>query len=274
MLHGLTQGQNTMKDDGLGDWRIRATSTLAKTLTSADGHVYKVGTPVTLMTVSEDKKGQVLSFTTPSASALALSIAVRAVRRAKELQEKLTFTEKAESHPISHDKLELESRISLITNDSSLYDFFEECMVAVTFSFQALETFSNMVIAEKLQHTYSLKRRTESLEFTSEELQRKASTAEKLGTILPDILSMKGPKGMKVWQNYKQLQKARDTTIHMKAHDAHSGRNIHEKTLFYKFLRGRVEESPRAAIDMMAFFFQGDQLPRWLVSARDKLTKL
>lgn len=263
-----------MKVDGLGDWRIRATSTLAKSFTSADGHMYKVGTPIALMTVTEVKKGQVLSFTTPSAPALALSIAIRAVRRAKELHEKLTFTEKVGCRTISHDKLEPEHPIGLITNDTSLYDFFEECMVSVTFSFQALETFSNMVIAEKLKHTYLLKRGNETLELTSEKLQRKASTEEKMGTILPDILSMKGPKGVKVWQNFKQLQKARDTTIHMKAHDAHSGRNIHKKTLFYKFLHGKVEEFPRAAIDMILFFSEDGALPRWVISARDQLTRI
>ncbi len=265
-----------MKDDGLGDWRIRATSSLARSFTSADGHVYKVGSPVRLMTVTKVKKDQVLSFTTPSPPALALSIAIRAVGRAKELQEKLTFTENMQSCLISYDKSELEGFIALITNDTSLYDFFEECMVAVTFSFQALETFSNMLIAEKLKHTYLLKRGKKTLELTPEKLQRRASTEEKVGTILPEILSMDGPKQKekKVWQKFKQLQKARDTTIHMKALDADSGLNINKKTLFYEFLRGKGEEFPRAAIDMMAFFSKDGVLPRWLISARDRLTRI
>jgi hypothetical protein len=259
-----------MKDDSLGDWRIKAVSRLANGFISPEGHVYKAGSLATVTTVTEVGKGQVLSFTTPSPPALALSIAIRAAYSAKELRKKLIFTEKVESYPVFYDKPELEQ---LITNDTDLYDFFEECMVAVTFSFQALETFSNMIIAETLEHAYRLKRRKEKLELTAEELQREASTEEKLGTILPEILSMESPKGKKVWQDFKRLKTVRDTTIHMKAHDAHSGANIHKETFFYKLLHVEAKEFPRAAIGMMAFFFQDDQLPRWLMSARDKLTK-
>lgn len=263
-----------MKDDGLGDWRIRAVTRLAKRSVPREGHAYEAGSSVTLATVTEVGEGQVLSFTTPSPPALALSVAIRAAHSAKELRKKVAFTEKVESYPISHDKSKLEQLITLITNDTSLYDFFEECMVTLIFSFQALETFSNTIIAEKLEYTYLLKRRKENLELTAEELQREASTEEKVGTILPKILYIEGPKGKKVWQSFKQLKKARDTTIHMKALDAYSGRNIDKETFFYNLLHAEPKGFPRAAIDMMAFFSKDGGLPRWLVSARDKLLRI
>jgi len=260
-----------MEDDGLGDWRIRAVSRLAKGFTSPEGHVYKAGSPVTLVTITEIGKGQVLSFTTPSPPALALSIAIRAARRANELRKRLVFTEKVESYPLFHKKPEVER---LITNDRALYDFFEECMIAVAFSFQALETFSNTLIAEEVKRTYLLKRRKEELELSADELQRKASTEEKLGTVLPEILSMESPKGKEVWQSFKQLKRIRDMTTHMKAHDAHSGVNVHRETIFYKFLHDKIEEFPVTAINIIAYFFKDGQLPRWLMLAREKITKV
>lgn len=260
-----------IRDDGLGDWRIRAVSRLAKRFMSPEGHVYKAGASVTLNTVTKVGKRQVLSFTTPSPPALALSIAICAVRRTKELRKRLAFAEKVESYPILHDKPELEQ---LITSDTALYDFFEECMVTVVFSFQALETFSNTIIAENLKQIYHLKRKKKALKLSPDELQREASIEEKLGVILPEILSTKTPKGEKVWQDFKDLKGARDTTIHMKALDAHSGINIDKETFFYKLLNVEAKEFPKAAISMMAFFFKDDQLPRWLMSARDKLTRI
>jgi len=257
-----------MKDDGLGDWRIKAVSRLANGFISPEGHVYKAGSLATVTT--EVGEGQVLSFTTPSPPALALSIAIRAAYSAKELRKGLALTEKVESYPVFYDKPELEQ---LITNDTDLYDFFEECMVAVTFSFQALETFSNTIIVEKLKHIYHLKRRKKVLKLSAEELQREASIEEKLGVILPEILSTKTPKGEKVWQDFKDLKGVRDTTIHMKALDADSGVNIDKETFFYKLLHVEAKEFPEAAISMMTFFFKDDQLPRWLMSARDKLIK-
>jgi len=260
-----------MKDDGLGDWRIRAVSRLAKGFISPEGHVYKAGSSVTLTTVTEVGERQVLSFTTPSPPALALSIAIRAVRRAKELRKRLALTGKVESYPLFYDKPEMEQ---LITSDTVLFDFFEECMIAVAFSFQALETFSNTIIAEKLKHIYHLKRRKKVLKLSAEELQREASIEEKLGVILPEILSTKTPKGEKVWQDFKDLKGVRDTTIHMKALDADSGVNIDKETFFYKLLHVEAKEFPRAAISMMTFFFKDDHPPRWLMSARDKLTRV
>jgi len=260
-----------IRDDGLGDWRIRAVSRLTKRSVSREGHVYKAGSSVTLTTVTEVGERHVLSFTTPSPPALALSIAIRAVRQAKELRKRLAFAEKAETYPVFFDKPEMEQ---LITNDTVLFDFFEECMTAMAFSFQALETFSNTIIAEKLKQIYHLKRRKKALELSAGELQREASTEEKLGVILPEILSTRTPKGDKVWQDFKDLKAARDTTIHMKALDAYLGVNIDKETFFYKLLNVEAKEFPRAAISMMAFFFKDDQLPRWLMNARDKLTRI
>ncbi|TSA50183.1 hypothetical protein D4R47_02620 [archaeon] len=257
-----------MKDGGLGDWRIRAVTRLIKRSVSREGHAYEAGSSVTLATVTEVGERQVLSFTTPSPPALALSIAIRAVRQAKELRKRLVFAEKAESYPAFYDKPEMEQ---LITSDTVLFDFFEECMTAMAFSFQALETFSNTIIAENLKHIYHLKRRKKVLKLPTDELQREASIEEKLGVILPEILSTKTPRGEKVWQDFKDLKAVRDTTIHMKALDAYSGVNIDKETFFYKLLNVEAKEFPRAAISMMAFFFKDDQLPRWLMSARDRL---
>ncbi len=227
-----------MEDDKLGDWRIQAATTLAKSAPSlyTANVVHTAGTPVYLTTMTEDAKGNIVGFVTPSPVALALGIAIDAASKAKLLIKEIGLPEI--TTPVGPGKP--------VTTDClpTLYDYFELCMTNVTFSFQAFETYSNQSIADKLNHPYLLERKDGTQEVSPEELQRVATTEEKLGKILPDILGTESPKGKRVWHQFKKLKTIRDTTIHLKSHDAYMKGEVDRGSLFYQFLHRRNEEYP------------------------------
>jgi hypothetical protein len=252
-----------MQKDNLGDWRIAAVTTLAQDVPAAfpGGPAHKAGAPVYLSSVTKHPDHNVIGFITPSATALALNAAVKNACKAKELKETLTLGDTLT--PWGNGK-------SVITeNLSHLYDFFEHCMIAVITSFQSLEMFSNDVISRELKGTFQLGRSKEILKLTGEELERRASTDEKLGAILPRLLAIKTPKGTKVWERYLDLKAARDATVHFKSLETRSGQNIDRESLFFQFFRRDSTEFPRMAMEVIEYFHATKELSRWGKAAKE-----
>ena len=255
-----------MKNNGLGDWRIQAATRLAKDVPAAypGGPSHKAGSPVYLTTVSRDARGHCVGFITPSPTALALSLAASAGKRAVDLRATLALKDVVTPYG---------SGMSVAQeNLPHLFNYFEQCMVAVSFSFQALETFCNDIIANKLEGTFQLRRRRRAEEVSSDELQRIAATEEKLAIVLPAILGLKSPKGRKVWQHFTELKRVRDATIHLKSYEA-LNRDIDEESLFYQFFRLEADRFPRVALDMIEYFIIPGQVPRWFELARDQFSR-
>jgi hypothetical protein len=174
--------QTRVEPDGLGDWRIQAVTHLAKDLPQAfpGGPSHKAGTPVYLTSVINSKEFGFFGFHTPSAAALSLDIALKAASRALQLRPEI----------ISEEVIAPWGKGKQITieNLPTLYEYFQQCMIAVTFSFQALECFCNHSIARKMTGTITLARRRGDETLTAEEVERNISTEEKLATVLPRLL--------------------------------------------------------------------------------------
>lgn len=73
-------------DDKLGDWRIDSAAQLAEDYDNAPA-----GTPIWLMSVAKHKRHNYLSFVTPSAAALCLSIAMDSAACAEAIRPKLSL---------------------------------------------------------------------------------------------------------------------------------------------------------------------------------------
>lgn len=261
-----------MEDDGLGDWRIQAATRLAKDVPAAfaGGPSHKTGTPVHLATSTRDTKNRPVGFVTPSAVALALNIAMKSADGAKELYAGLVFkdvlTPQGKGRNINYKDVEL------------LYDYFEYCMIAVTFSFQALETYCNHTIANELTGTFDLQRRKDVKTYTPLELEREASTEEKLCNVLPVILGIASPKGKRVWENFIKLKRARDATTHLKSTDQYPNQYsktqvVDRDTLFYQFLNNDPADFPIFAIVMIKYFAEVKGVPRWLLEPLKFISK-
>ncbi len=82
-----------MEDDGLGDWRHRGVTRLAQDVPPAfpGGPSHKTGAPVYVSALARGRRGDLVGFTAPSATALALSISIQAAKKADILREEITF---------------------------------------------------------------------------------------------------------------------------------------------------------------------------------------
>lgn len=195
---------------------------------------------------------------------LALSIAIRASHEAKRLRKEITFA----PAPRGMKAKPLESASTPV-----LYDYFEQCMIAATFSFQALETYSNAVIEHALKDgkTLSLQRKAGTFAFDAESLQRDVSTDEKIVAVLPMLLGIPFSKSAKLWQQFTILKRVRDSTIHLKAKDRYVLGETDRETVFYRLLQNDPKLYARTALGIMGHFSGGAELT-WLRFAEDRLT--
>lgn len=260
-----TKSEIMKKDDGLGDWRIAVATRLAEDLLVAfpGGPSHKTGAPVCQAELIQNSKGEFIGFIAPSATAMAFHIAIEASKKALGLYDMLTydgvFTPHGPGKSISKER------------SGELFDFFEQCMISATFSFQALETFCNHTIVRELKQPMEFKRREKNIILNPQEIERQLSTDEKLATVLPKIKNVPTPKGKKVWEQFKVLKDARDSTIHLKSIDQYSANTTRKETLFFQFLNHKAVEYPLAA-EAMIQYFVGNNKPRWLDLLRTQLS--
>lgn len=250
-----------MTDDGLGDWRIDSVSTLAQSFGDAP-----VGSPIRLMSTAKHKKHNFLSFVTPSAPALCLNVAVKAGANAESIRPRLLLTPM-----VTHDgKRGFQVRDE---RTSDLYYFFEQSIVSVTMSFQALEIFANAIIGRKAIKDIVVKRKggvQKSL--IPAEAERELSTEEKLGQVLPDILGVSSPRGNRAWHSFKKLKEARDATVHLKSRDIYTRDDVGRESLFFYYLNHDAREYPGEAMKVISRFFPKHP-PRWLRHARQNASR-
>lgn len=250
-------------DETLGDWRLHAALRLAKSVPAAflGGPSHKAGTPVHLVTSTRGTGNQPVGFVTPNSTALALSIAMKAsidaVNNFSQIQYEDVLTPEGAGKSVSY-------KIA-----TPLFDYFESCMIVVNFSFQALESFSNWVIADKVAGTFTVRRDKGDEVLTVRELERKLATEEKLHAVLPVLMGVASPKGKKIWESFKQLKQARDSIVHLKSPDQYPNQNqtsvIDKDSLYFIFLNNKMTFYPKAAIAMIEYFFANTKdIPRWL----------
>jgi hypothetical protein len=132
-----------MKDD-LGDYRIATVTTLTTDVPAAypGGPSHKAGTLIYQSSLVKNENNELVSFIVPSSTAMALNLSLKAAKRANKLKSKIEY-----SNVVTH-----EGSAIAVTNESNgaLFDYFEECMLAVTFAFQTLEVFSNHSISRHM----------------------------------------------------------------------------------------------------------------------------
>jgi hypothetical protein len=246
-----------MHHSELPDWRISKAARIASVSGPQTGFG-KPGDIVFLTSVTEMPKIGEVSFATPGPPSLALDASIRAAHEAVDLRSRLQF----EDVPTGH-------KFVKPANFTHLFDYFERCMVTVTFAYQSLESYCNQIISDHLKGSFQLKRHGKLQSFTAVQLERHASTEEKLGVILPRLLGVKTPKGTAVWQKYVVLKRVRDSTIHLKSQDYYSKARPDRETLFYRFLNNEPMSFPMNAIAMIRHFAGPNAT--WLGGAEERL---
>jgi len=237
------------KEGDTGDWRMAFVARVAE-----DSVPYKKDQLISQVSAVEVEPAVLLSFTTPSSIALALNIAERAANTAVGLRVK-----------IAHQELLADGAKAFgVTSETlpALFDFLEHSMIAVVFSYQAIEAFANHVIARELNQPTEVIRKKKKEILTPEQLERQLRTGEKLCEVLPLIRSVKSPKGTALWERFKQLEVARDSTVHLKLKDQYAKS---KEALFLQMLSAKTKDFPSTAADVIRHYFKADAEPRWLL---------
>lgn len=240
--------------DGLGDWRISAASRLANDLPAAfpGGPSHKAGEKVYLTSLVVTEEGENIGFIIPSATAMCLNIAINANKEVEALYDLISYDSVLTPH----------GKGKSIPSErcDDLFNFFEQGMIVASFSFLAIEVFCNHAISRELKGPLEIERKKGVVKLSPAELERQLSTEEKLSEVIPIIKGVPTPKGKKVWEDFKRLKDARDSTIHLKSSDQAT---VDRESLFFQFLSGRTSGYPIAAANLIRYFLQGVE-PRWL----------
>jgi hypothetical protein len=194
---------------------------------------------------------------------LALGIAIRASADAKRTRKEVRFAVREKG---------AQSRGIELPTPPALFDYFEQCMIAATFSYQALETYANQVVEENLRggSTLTVQRRQGPEAFDAATLQREVSTEEKVATVLPMLLNIAFDKSGKLWQQFTIMRRVRDSIIHLKAKDHYVRGSLDKETVFFRLLNNDPRSYPRTALGVMRLFAGGMRLS-WLTHAEERL---
>lgn len=253
-----------MPGEARSDWRLLFETTLAADVPAAypGGPEHKAGARVVVTTVGPCRRAAPLGFVTPSTSALALSAAIRAAETADELRRSLRYT------PTISPSGPVES----VTDEtiSHLYDFFEHAYVAIVFSYQAVEAFSNEEIQRVVTTPQRLVLRGTWEELDADACERRLSTEQKISVLLPGLLGIARPTKTKWWPDFNGLGRLRDATIHLKARHAYPRADPPEASFFHELLAvDSVGTYPKIGISAIEHLHEGRDRPAWLEAARD-----
>lgn len=246
-------------DDSQFDWRVEDKGKVAVPHPLAGRRILQVS-------MMKDAQRGLTSFTTPHPSALLLNIALGASATAETLR---TFLTLSPSMSPSGEPGKQYSADCL----GNLYSFFEQSIVAVTMSYQALEVFCNATIGRRLKGTIRAKYRKNDEDFDAARAERILSTGYKLSHVVPDLLGVATPSGTTVWERFRELEDARDSAVHLKSVDMYTNyQTIDVQSLFFEFLSTDVRQYPAKAIAVIEHFYPAEK-PRWLTGAKVIATK-
>ncbi|MES2367289.1 MAG: hypothetical protein V4563_15540 [Pseudomonadota bacterium] len=193
-----------------GDWRLQTTTHLAEDWVSPwTGVKSHKGTRITVVSVVQLTKKKLLTVPIPNATATMLNAAAIAYDNARRLRMGSNI-----------DKT-LKKEVSFHSEKDAL-DYIERMIEAIVLAFSAIEAFANESIPADF--VYARHKRSKVLLEAANKgtIERYSTIDEKLTSVLPEILGCTSPKGMRCWQDYKQLKDARDRIIHMKTEDRKS----------------------------------------------------
>ncbi len=255
---------NKRTNDNFGDWRIRAVLTLGKDIPPAfpSGPSHKKGSPVYLVHSARIGKKDIRGFITPDASALALDISMLSTEKAIRFKEMIKYKNIISSFG---------EGIS-VTEETTpyLYDYFENFMITVIFSFLAVEAYVNAMITLDQNQLFEFKKK----KMRVYEIERALSTDEKIKYILPQITNKNIQYDSQVWQNFLILKQVRDSIVHLKYKDLFSSEDtIDDNSLYFHFLSKNPLPYTLYGYEIIKFF-EDNENQRWMISFKEKYDKL
>lgn len=249
------------------DWRIWGYTFLTKDVPAAfsGGPSHKAGEPIFYASLTRNADGGLIGFTQPRPAAMAIDIAINTALRANALKQKLELMPTITPH----------GKGLQVNNSSHLFDYFECCMVSVTFCVQSLDTFCNEIVEAYVKGTIPIRVDKKMKNLNKIQLQENFSLKMKIGTILPKIFSINSPENLAdptIWKKYIELERVRNTTVHLKTSDENSGVNIDRDSLFSEFFKTNTKDYPSSSLDIMEYFKPNINNNEWITKAREKIS--
>ncbi len=253
----MTVSDTPILPDKFGDWRLESVHMVKGDQVLPGGPV-KDGTLFWKSTwISERTHGTVI-FATPHPVALSLSVALNAALQARLLKGDVVFPKKMVGG----------GRGAGGEHVSTLFGYFEQCMVTVIFAYQALELFANYCIAEKAEHPIMVIRDKKPKQYRPDELERKLSTEDKFLKVLPQIYSKKLDPSSGQAKDLRHLKEVRDATVHLKSRDHYVRGKIDDESVYHRFLNNDPLAYVQTSIRIMRHFVEPEKV-RWLDAACD-----
>ena len=245
------------------DWRIAAAAPLAVALPAAypGGPSFEAGSLLLLSCSGAAGPLGVVSFVAPSPVALAMNIAHSAAQQAEALKRSFEYKEApSPTGPVRH-----------IVSTSKLFDYFERSMVAVFFSYQAIEAFCNEEILRISPAVIEVKGKNGKELLEKREAERQLSTSDKLGNVLPKILNVSTIKGNWLWEKFLDLEDIRNAVVHLKNQTVQNinSPNSAEQTLLTLLAKDACLW-PRATLQILEHFVR-DPIPDWYEQLKNRV---
>lgn len=245
------------------DWRIAAAAPLAVALPAAypGGPSFEAGSLLLLSCSGAAGPLGVVSFVAPSPVALAMNIAHSAAQQAEALKRSFEYKEApSPTGPVRH-----------IVSTSKLFDYFERSMVAVFFSYQAIEAFCNEEILRISPAVIEVKGKKGKELLEKREAERQLSTSDKLGNVLPKILNVSTIKGNRLWEKFLDLEHIRNAVVHLKNQTVQNinSPNSAEQTLLTLLAKDACLW-PRATLQILEHFVR-DPIPDWYEQLKNRV---
>ncbi|MDD5251622.1 MAG: SEC-C metal-binding domain-containing protein [Patescibacteria group bacterium] len=233
------------------DWRHRAVTAIAQPCVSPLGKKLEVGDPV--VQISRIKMGdKIIGFGAVSAPALFLSLSKKAHLSAVSLLNNPNLVAEREGAPS-------------FAEAGLLFDFFEQMMAAVVFSYTSIESFTNIAVPEGFLHEEIRTDGRCTERYDKSQIERNLKLSRKL-ELLPNWLEDGAgacPKGTLLWDRFKKLETLRDRIIHLKSVDLKNakGDDPVPDSIWQELIQ--VPETYQVAFDLQKHYV-GNKCPRWM----------
>jgi len=186
--------------------------------------------------------GRTVFFSEPNNIALSLSIMKKSCKKAKKLFLELGLSS-------NKSKIEIKS-----ADTDKLYDYFEEIVTGLTFSFIAVEAMANAAIPSDYVYEVINERGIKEA-WPKESIERWMSTSTKVSDILPLILNAGNIKKEIFWTKFKELESLRNDIVHQKTIE--NGTQL-DSGIFTKLMNPKIFTIVRSSIDVINYFHKID----------------
>lgn len=250
-------------DTGDFDWRVYGVTKLTRDLPAAGpgAPVHPAGTPVYPVTRTEWNSNP-LTFGTPSTVKIAFNIALTASYEAVVAKEQINIVPHGSGLMVPPDGY------------SHLYDYFEQYMICVFYSFLTLEIFCNFIIASKIgKKTVFLQLEKKPKHYSAIELQRDSvSVSKKFLVILPKILNIPSLEKNDpiLWVKLKEMNTLRNKITHMKPQDIYRGASLDKDSIFAEIINNTPVNFPFYSLNAMDYYKSGLTPKFWIDEMRQQ----